>query len=390
MSDAAELTLFLCGDVMTGRGIDQLLPYPGDPTLHERHMRDAYDYVRLAERVHGRIERPVAFPYVWGDALPVLEHVRPAARIVNLETSITTSDSAVAKGINYRMHPRNLPVLTAAGIDCCVLANNHVFDWGVDGLLETLDALGAAGLAVAGAGRDSRGARAPAMLHTSVTAPETDVGPAAETTQAPGAAARILVFAFATSDCGVPSGWSARADRPGVHLLADLGERTVERIVHDVAAHRRAGDIVVASVHWGSNWGYAIPAGHRAFAHTLIERAGVDIVHGHSSHHPRALEVHEGRLVLYGCGDFINDYEGIGGYAEYRPDLVLMYLPTLEATSGRLLRLVMVPLQSRRLRLRTPSRADVRWLQRQMDGQCRPLGGRVRTGENGQLVLEAR
>ena len=46
------------------------------------------------------------------------------------------------------------------------------------------------------------------------------------------------------------------------------------------------------------------------FAHRLID-AGVDVVHGHSSHHPRPIEVYRGKLILYGCGDTIDDYEGI-------------------------------------------------------------------------------
>jgi poly-gamma-glutamate capsule biosynthesis protein CapA/YwtB (metallophosphatase superfamily) len=67
----------------------------------------------------------------------------------------------------------------------------------------------------------------------------------------------------------------------------------------------------------GNNWGYAVPRAFRRFAHTLVD-GGVDIVHGHSSHHPRPVEVFRGRLVLYCCGHFINDYEGIGGYEEFR------------------------------------------------------------------------
>src|SRR5579883_837010 len=81
----------------------------------------------------------------------------------------------------------------------------------------------------------------------------------------------------------------------------------------------------------------------RDFAHDLIDLAGVDIVHGHSSHHAKAIEVYRGKLILYGCGDFLNDYEGISGDEVYRGDLVLMYLPTVEAASGRLLGLIMVP-----------------------------------------------
>ena len=57
-------------------------------------------------------------------------------------------------------------------------------------------------------------------------------------------------------------------------------------------------------------------------------------------------EVYRGKLILYGCGDFLNDYEGIGGYQTFRSDLTLMYLPTLDAT-GSLERLVLVPMQIR-------------------------------------------
>ena len=112
------ITLFLCGDVMTGRGVDQVLPHPGDPRIHEPHARSAGMYVELAERAHGPIPRPVDFAYIWGDALEELARVRPGARIVNLETSITRSDDYWrGKGINYRMHPDNVPCLTAAHID---------------------------------------------------------------------------------------------------------------------------------------------------------------------------------------------------------------------------------------------------------------------------------
>ncbi|MBU1394726.1 MAG: CapA family protein, partial [Gammaproteobacteria bacterium] len=141
------MTLFLCGDVMTGRGIDQVLPHPGDPVLHEGYVTSAPDYVALAERVNGPIPRPAEFAYVWGDALAEWARIAPDLRIVNLETAVTTRDDwQRGKGIHYRMHPANVPCLTAAGIDCCVLANNHVLDWGYAGLAETLETLRRAGL----------------------------------------------------------------------------------------------------------------------------------------------------------------------------------------------------------------------------------------------------
>jgi poly-gamma-glutamate capsule biosynthesis protein CapA/YwtB (metallophosphatase superfamily) len=161
----SSVTLFLAGDVMTGRGIDQVLLQPSVPTLLEQYVSDARDYVKLAERANGPIAAPVAADYIWGDALGELRRVRPALRIVNLETSVTRSDDAwPGKGIHYRMHPGNLDCLTAAAIDGCALANNHVLDWGRAGLRETLESLRGAGIRTAGAGADRKDAWTPAAF----------------------------------------------------------------------------------------------------------------------------------------------------------------------------------------------------------------------------------
>ena len=124
-----SVSLVLCGDVMTGRGIDQVLPHPSDPRLYESVLTSAIGYVRLAEAANGPIRLPVPIAYVCGDALDAVDKRRPDVWIVNLETAVTRADDPWPKAINYRMNPDNLPCLTAAGIDCCVLANNHVLDW---------------------------------------------------------------------------------------------------------------------------------------------------------------------------------------------------------------------------------------------------------------------
>ena len=283
----ATTTLFLCGDVMTGRGLDQVLPHPGDPVLHEGYATSARDYVALAEKANGPIPRPVEFGYIWGDALAEWARIAPDLRIVNLETAVTTRDEwQRGKGIHYRMHPANVPCLTAAGIDCCVLANNHALDWGEAGLVETLETLRRSGLQYVGAGRDQAEAAAPAVLPT--------------------AHGRVLVFSFGVASSGIPLGWAAGRGRPGVNLLPDLSRTTLQRIAARVNAIKRPADTVVASIHWGGNWGYAIPPGHRPFAHGLIDQCEVDAVHGHSSHHPLGIEVYRDRPILYGCGDFLN------------------------------------------------------------------------------------
>lgn len=358
MSQRSTARLFLCGDVMIGRGVDQLFGQSCRPQIYESAMSSARDYVTLAERVSGPIPRSVDPAYPWGDALALLDRNHADARIINLETAITTHERATPKGINYRAHPSNVAVLGAANIDCCVLANNHVLDWGEAGLVETLATLARAGIPSTGAGLDLDSARAPARLEL-----------------ADGRA--VLVFGVCLEDSGVPSGWAAAPGRPGVHLLADLSDATVDALATTIATSKRPGDLVIASIHWGPNWGHAIPERHRRFAHALIDRAGVDLVHGHSSHHPKAIEVHHDRAILYGCGDFLNDYEGIDGYQQYRPALTLMYFATLALDTGRLLGLELRPLRIRKLRLERASASDRGWLAETLDRECRRFGGRI-------------
>ena len=349
MKRQQQLKLFLAGDVMTGRGIDQILPHPGKPDLHEAFVKDARRYVRLAEQQNRRIPKPVDYRYIWGDALDVWQARKPDLRIVNLETSVTTSDDYwPSKGINYRMHPRNVPCLTAAEIDCCVLANNHVMDWGYAGLEETLTTLHSTGLETAGAGRSIEEATQAARLSV------------------PGKG-DVLVFAVADVSSGVPKAWLAGTHRGGVNLLDDLSRRSAGRIAEQIAAERRPGDIVILSIHWGGNWGYRIPTEQRQFAHHLIDTGAVDIVHGHSSHHPKPLECYRGKAIIYGCGDFVTDYEGIGGYENYRPSLAPMYFVTVNLHSRQVERLEIELLRLRRFRLTKSSARDRRWLRNKLN-----------------------
>jgi poly-gamma-glutamate synthesis protein (capsule biosynthesis protein) len=369
IDDGRAITLFLCGDVMTGRAIDQVLPYRNDPRLFEPFMRSAEGYVALAETVNGAIPRPVEFAYVWGDALAELERISPDVRIINLETAVTTSDAHVDKGINYRMHPKNIPVLTVAGIDCAVLANNHVLDWGYAGLEETLRTVQGAGMQTAGAGRDRAAATAPAVLEC-------------------GAKGRVLVFAYGHESSGVPRDWAATADRPGVAQLEDLSEAMVQRIAARVRAWKRPGDIVAVSLHWGGNWGYGVPARQQVFAHGLIDRAGIDVVHGHSSHHVKGIEVYRNKPILYGCGDFLSDYEGIEGHEDFRDDLGLMYFVRMNPATRMLVRLEMTPTRLSRFRVNRAWSEDARWLEEVLNREGRQFGTRARRDEENRLTLQ--
>ena len=319
----AGVRLFLSGDVMTGRGIDQILPHPSAPQLHESFVRSAGGYVDLAERASGPVGRGHGFTYPWGDALELLDQWEPVDRIINLETAVTTSDDAQpGKGIHYRMHPANIACLTGAGIDCAVLANNHVLDWGRGGLADTLQALRTADVCCAGAGRNASEAAGAAVLDLP-------------------SGGRLLVFAFAVASSGVPAEWAATASRPGVNDLGRLDAPTAQTVAQSLRPQRRRGDLVMASIHWGGNWGFELDEQQRAFARTLIDSGAVDVVHGHSSHHPQGIEIVHGKLVLH---------------------------------TGPLMELAMVPLRRRRLRLERASSEDADWLARTLQRETQRFG----------------
>eukprot|EP01084_Bolivina_argentea_P110085 196626_1 len=148
--------IFLTGDVMLGRGIDQILAHPCKPHLYESYVKDARIYVQIAEKRNGKLpsKKITSQPnYIWGELLNAFEIYSPDIKLINLETSITTSeDNWPSKGINYRMNPLNIYSLnTINNINInkqicdekdnenkqetinnnliCNLANNHILDW---------------------------------------------------------------------------------------------------------------------------------------------------------------------------------------------------------------------------------------------------------------------
>ena len=365
----AVISIFMCGDVMPGRGIDQILPHPVDPRIYEPFVTDARRYVELAENVSGPIPKPAPFDYIWGEALDTFKRLRPDIKLINLETSVTTCDRYwLGKGINYRMHPANFPAITAAGIDICALANNHVLDWGYQGLEETFRTLEESGVKGTGAGRDHVLAAAPA------------------TVAVPGKG-RVHVFSFGDLSSGIPIKWAAGETRAGVNLLPDLTDKTAHLIGKSVRQVKEQGDLVVASIHWGDNWGFDIPDEQISFAHRLIDISGIDIVHGHSSHHVKGIEVYRDKLIIYGCGDFLNDYEGIGGYEEFRGDLGLMYFAYVNAQDGRLKELRLIPTRMQKFHITKALAGDVRWLRDTLNREGKLFGNHVEEREDQTFIL---
>jgi poly-gamma-glutamate synthesis protein (capsule biosynthesis protein) len=219
--------IFLAGDVMTGRAIDQLLPHPGDPTLCEPVVSDARTYVRLAEQMHGRIPAPIDFAWPWGEALEIVDQFAPDVRLVNLETSITTGgEFARGKAVHYRMHPHNVGCLSAIRPDVCALANNHILDFGYQGLTDTLRTLEGAEIRGVGAGLDAKSAERPAVV------------------------GHVVIASCGMGSSGIPQRWAATGRRPGVAFVPDMSDRSANAIAERALALKGPGDIAVVSVHW--------------------------------------------------------------------------------------------------------------------------------------------
>jgi poly-gamma-glutamate synthesis protein (capsule biosynthesis protein) len=164
------------------------------------------------------------------------------------------------------------------------LANNHVLDYGYDALIEMLGILNQAGIVHSGAGPN--------------------YGEASRLATSEVSGRKLGLLAFTDNE----PAWEATADRPGgFYVPTDLTDSRATKLLEIVRESRDVVDVLIVSAHWGSNWGHRPPQEHVLFAHALIE-AGADIIFGHSSHVFRGIEFYRSRPVLYGAGDFVDDY----------------------------------------------------------------------------------
>ncbi|KAK8217592.1 hypothetical protein M8818_001351 [Zalaria obscura] len=353
------------GDVMLGRLIDQLFP------THINEPSEAHHAAQIKKnnpQLHGYGPR-----HPWGTTLPLLHSAD--LNLINLETSATTHEAKWPnKVFNYRMHPANISALHEAKIDYAGLANNHTLDFSEEGLRETVRTVRGAGIAFAGAGDSEDEAAAPAVLFL----PRGDRdGP--------------LVHVYAASDH--PSDW---ASVPTFHMI-DYTTRTRERLKALLTSSRQDDrDVLkVFSVHWGPNYACQPSREIQSMAHFLIDECGVDVVHGHSSHHVQGVEKYKGKLIIYGCGDFVDDYAVTLGY---RNDLSAVWRVTVEeiGAGGKgnglyLRKLEVFPTRIRHFQAEVlePGDADHEFVREQVRSLSMELGSRPEreAGDEGQLVF---
>ncbi|KAJ0404900.1 hypothetical protein P43SY_001812 [Pythium insidiosum] len=131
----------------------------------------------------------------------------------------------------------------------------------------------------------------------------------------------------------------------------------------------RDDDLLVLSIHWGPNWAFRYSDDldyqrcRQILAHRIIRELGVDLIYGHSSHHIRGLELLDGKLIIYGAGDLINDYEGFenpGDDAYNKFGALFLVDLDVDTAACRALRLIPTMMFELRLR-RVSNSATPRW-----------------------------
>ncbi|WP_028982448.1 CapA family protein [Sporocytophaga myxococcoides] len=217
------------------------------------------------------------YEYPWGDVLPLLR--QEGVNIINLEAAITTSKRPVNKVFNFKADPDKINTLKVANIHVANIANNHIGDYGIDGLEETIRILDHHSIGHAGAGINIAQAKKPIIIKEN----------------------NIKIGIIGCTD-NEPS-WRANL-HPGTFFIT---VDDPEELESEVVKLRSEVDVLIISIHWGPNMEIEPNKRQIEFAHRLID-LGVDIIHGHSAHIFQGIEIYKGKIILYDTGDFIDDY----------------------------------------------------------------------------------
>lgn len=331
MTDAHENTVqvVLGGDVMLGRLVGE----------------------RIRRQGHG---------YPLGGVAALLREADLA--MVNLECAITSATEewgGAPKAFYFGAPPAAALSLAEAGVDCVTLANNHILDFDVAGLHDTLRALRAQGIGYAGAGEDADRAQAPLFL------------------------ARNGIKFGMVAFCDHQADFAAGAHTPGMAYLDLTDEAAALAAFRRGLAHIMKGgaDWPILSLHWGPNR-VDRPARHfRELAHAAIDM-GFRLLFGHSAHVFQGVEVYRGWPIFYAAGDLVDDYF-VGPV--FRNDHQLLFDLTLTRDALRAIRLHPVLIDECRATLASAEAYE--YIAGRATALCAELGTRVERAD-GRLWLE--
>jgi poly-gamma-glutamate capsule biosynthesis protein CapA/YwtB (metallophosphatase superfamily) len=279
---------------------------------------------------------------VWGNVLDRLRGLE--GLFINLECCLSTRGerwTRTHRPFHFRADPEwAIQALTAADVDCCALANNHLLDFGDVALADTIDHLDGTDIAHTGAGRDIEEALEPAC----VSLDGFDVAVVSLTDNTPEYAADEDSHGIVRVECDIEN------DRTR-NLVGEALSRAKER----------NPDLLVASLHWGPNMVEEPPAEFEAFGHWLVDQ-GVDLVHGHSAHVFQGIDVYDGVPILYDTGDFVDDY---AIDRDLRNDRSFLFEVRVDSNAG-VTELRLLPTEIDDCRVHEASQEVTRWCRERM------------------------
>lgn len=246
--ESGNIVIGFAGDVMIGRMVNEIIDKTG-------------------------------YEYPWGNLLPLLHATD--LNIVNLETTLTKETKVVPKVFNFKAAPDRIEILKNARIDAVNIANNHILDFGVQGMIDTIEQLDLAEIAHVGSGQGLQAAQKPAIFERN--------------------GLRIGIIGATDNE----PDWAAEEFKPGVFYV---NIENIKPLCDEVKKLRPKVDLLILTIHWGPNWREHPSQEFINAAHSLID-CGVDIIHGSSAHILQGIEIYKRRLIMYGTGDFVDDYQ---------------------------------------------------------------------------------
>jgi len=214
---------------------------------------------------------------VFGPAAAVLS--APDLTMVNLETSISVGGRPEAKSFTFQAPPSAFAALRAAGVDLVTMANNHAADYGSTGLAQTLAAIRGSGFPVVGIGADARAAYAP--YYTQVNG------------------VRLAIVAASQVRDETLAHFTASGSTPGI------ADAYSDRLVAAVRAARTRADVVVAYLHWGTEYVNCPNSDQRALADRLVAAGAAAVIGTHAHVLQGAGWRPDGSYVGYGLGNYL-------------------------------------------------------------------------------------
>jgi poly-gamma-glutamate synthesis protein (capsule biosynthesis protein) len=231
---------------------------------------------------------------IFADILPLLG--RTDIRLVNLENPLIDGGLPIPKsGPNLRGSEAGASLIRAAGFNCAVLANNHIGDYGSEGVMRTLEVLKNAGIVTVGAGANLSEAGLPWIAEHH--------------------GKRVAVLATAENEFG-----GATDSTPGSNGYQ------ARRVCSAITAARQKADYVVIIMHGGNELN-PVPSPATVDRYRTFIDTGADTVIGMHPHCPQGFEVYRGKPIFYSCGNFLFGYPGQGTpldswYYGYLPRIV--------------------------------------------------------------------